>query len=80
MGSYNNNNNGETIVDLSSVPLYSLVGQHVGVSLMDGSTRQGIVYTVDPYTKNLVLIQVEENGKEGGERVRKGEGMIERKE
>jgi hypothetical protein len=45
-------------VDWNTIPLYTLVGQQVLLSLMDGSTRGGIVYTVDRETKNFVLIQV----------------------
>ena len=44
--------------DTTPSPLHTLVGRQVILSIMDGSTRGGIVYTVDRESKNFFLVQV----------------------
>lgn len=45
---------------LSPVSLAKFVNKKVSVLLSDGSSRDGWVYTVDPVTRSIVLLQVNE--------------------
>ena len=42
----------------NKIKINILIGKQVKITLMDGSIREGIVYTVDIINRNFFLVQV----------------------